>query len=113
MHDIYCIFTYFKKFKSTVPSNYDDISIVLPAMLLFFSQALIVWSQREMRVPSLFSQRLIWEEIVDKDKQRAVFKRHLRMSPESFNKLLSYIQPALKIDERMAWLRGGPILPKI
>jgi DDE superfamily endonuclease len=35
------------------------------------------------------------------------------MLPESFDKLLSYIRPSLLIDKRMAWLRGGPILPEL
>jgi hypothetical protein len=35
------------------------------------------------------------------------------MSPDSFHKLLSYIEPSLAIDERMAWLHGGPILPEL
>jgi DDE superfamily endonuclease len=35
------------------------------------------------------------------------------MSPKSFDKLLTYAQPSLLINERMAWLRGGPILPEL
>jgi hypothetical protein len=35
------------------------------------------------------------------------------MSLDSFHKLLSYIKPILAIDERMAWLHGGPILPEL
>jgi DDE superfamily endonuclease len=61
----------------------------------------------------LIAQWLIWQDILHKHKDRAVFKRHLCMSPNSFEKLLSYNLHALQIDERMAWLRGGPILPEL
>jgi hypothetical protein len=79
----------------------------------FFAQALIVWSERETRQPSLFSQHLIWDQIVEKHRDRAVFKQHLQMSPDSFHKFRWYIEPSLAIDEQMAWLCGGPILPEL
>jgi hypothetical protein len=90
-------------------SNDEDYSILLSAMLLF-SQAVLLWSQRETRAPSMFAQRIIWNQIVEKHSECTAFKRHLQMSLESFNKLLTYIRPSLLIDERMAWLQGGPIL---
>jgi hypothetical protein len=89
------------KLHSTMVSNNDnDISMLLSAMLLFFSQPAIAWVQCETRQPSLYSQFLIWNGIVETHQDRALFKRHLRMSSASFHKLLSYIEPALAIATR-------------
>jgi len=65
------------------------------------------------KTPSLFEQRLNWNEIVRKHGARQAFRRHLRMSTASFDKLLSYIKADLEVNERMASLRGGAILPEI
>jgi hypothetical protein len=54
----------------------------------------------------MFDDRLDWGRIVARHGSRAAFKRHLRMSLASFNKLLSYIRPKLEVDELQS-LRGG------
>jgi hypothetical protein len=46
-------------------SNDEDYPILLSAVLLF-SQAVILWSQRETRAPSMFAQRIILNQIVEK-----------------------------------------------
>ena len=44
---------------------------------------------------------------------RQDLKRHLRMSHISFNQLLSFLRDKLEVDNRMASLRGGTILPEL
>lgn len=66
------------------------------------------------RNPSLFTQRLNWEAFTNTYGDRRDFKRHLRMSRVSFDKLLSYLRKDLdEGNEYMASLRGGKILPEI
>jgi hypothetical protein len=70
-------------------------------------------SDIEERSPPLFEQRLLWKSILETHGTRDTFTRHLRMAQESFNQLLGYIQPVLEVDNAMAALRGGAILPEI
>ncbi|KAI2492717.1 hypothetical protein MHU86_21824 [Fragilaria crotonensis] len=60
-----------------------------------------------------FDTRLNWNVFMEKFHNRAEFKRHIWMSAGSFNKLTNLIRHALKVDEDMANLRGGPIIPEI
>lgn len=72
-----------------------------------------LWFVKEERAPPLFTQRLNWDEFVGIHGDRRDFRRHMRMSLSSFNKLLSYIKEDLQNDEDMAARRGGPILPEL
>lgn len=65
------------------------------------------------RTPSFFDQRLLWEAFCDRHGARADFKRHMRMSKASFDKLLSLIRCDLEVDENKARSRGGAILPEL
>jgi hypothetical protein len=49
------------------------------------------------RNPSIFDQRLKWDEFAGKHGSRTVFKRHMRMSLASFNKILGYIRADLEV----------------
>jgi hypothetical protein len=49
-----------------------------------------------------FDTRLNWNVFMEKFQNRAEFKRHIRMSADSFNKLTNLIRPALEVDEDMA-----------
>ena len=69
--------------------------------------------EREQRAPAIVLQRLYWEEFLQKYHNRTLFKRHLRMHPESFNKLLDLIRPELEVNNVMAALRGGAIKPEL
>jgi hypothetical protein len=44
---------------------------------------------------------------MEKHGKRQFYRRHLRMKPKSFEKLLSYIKDDIQPDERMAAMRGG------
>ena len=44
---------------------------------------------------------------------RPDLKRHLRMSHNSFRRLLSFLRDKLEVDNRMGSLRGGAILPEL
>jgi hypothetical protein len=68
---------------------------------------------KSRRNPSVFSQRLQWIEFATKHGSHAMFRRHLRMSLSSFEKLLSYISYDLAVDAEFALLRGGQIIPEI
>jgi hypothetical protein len=63
--------------------------------------------------PPIFQQRLCWSRFVEEKGSLRNFHRHLRMSLQSFQKLLSYILPGLIDEEGRAAGRGGPILPEI
>jgi hypothetical protein len=69
---------------------------------------------RKRRNKSTFEQRRAWDEYVATNKHRPVFRRHLRMSYESFCILIEKIRPHLIIpDEKMGALRGGIIIPEL
>ncbi len=68
---------------------------------------------RKRRPPSLFEQRLVWDTFCSRHSGRSDFTRHIRMSHDSFNKLLSAIQQDLEVDREMAELWGDAILPEI
>jgi DDE superfamily endonuclease len=65
------------------------------------------------RQSSLFLQRLNWQRFVSLNVSTPVFRRHIRMDYRSFEKLLGYIRNTISVDEDMATLRGGIILPEV
>ena len=65
------------------------------------------------RNPTIFDERLRWDLFVKKFGDRAEFKRHIRMSVESFDILLGYIRERLEVDAEMARRRGGQIYPEL
>jgi DDE superfamily endonuclease len=66
------------------------------------------------RAKTKFQQRVHWDVFVENNKDRPMFRRHLRMSYDSFCTLLDQIRCQLNtIDEEMAALRGGPILHEL
>ncbi len=88
----------------------------IPAAMLFLQRRARQQQQRynrKRRPPSLFEQRLVWDTFCRRHSGRSDFTRHIRMSHDSFNKLLSAIQQDLEVDREMADLGGGAILPEI
>ena len=69
--------------------------------------------QSLQRNPSMFDDRLNWDEFFMKFGSRKEFTRHVRMSATSFQKLLSYLHPMLDVDNKMARKRGGQIHPEL
>ncbi len=65
------------------------------------------------RRSSMFDQRLQWDTFCAKYAGRQDFQRHLRMSAESFAKLVSFVRHALAVNHKMAALRGGSIPAEI
>ncbi len=59
-------------------------------------------TRRILRNPALFNERLQWNHFIQRFGGRADFKRHIRMSLDSFTKLLSHIRPLLVVDTEMA-----------
>jgi hypothetical protein len=103
---------------SDKPINYvsEDETLLISSFvnnLLAACLLLHIVLVHEHRNPSITEQRLNWQQFTNKYGNRAEFKRHLRMSLKSFNKLLSLIRPQLEVNEEMAILRGGPIMPEL
>ena len=61
--------------------------------------------------PSVFQQRLCWSKFINEKRCLRNFHRYLRMSLDSFNKLLFYIRPGLIVEENRA--RGGHVIPEL
>lgn len=66
------------------------------------------------RSPSVNIQRLLWRRYIDANGNNDKFiKRQLRMSLDSFYKLLGYVKKDLLVNELQANRRGGAISPEI
>ena len=63
--------------------------------------------------PSKFQQKLNWERLLEKHKHLPSFRRHLRMSVTSFQKLVDFIRTEVDVDESQAGKRGGKIIPEL
>jgi hypothetical protein len=59
------------------------------------------------RLKSEFQQRVTWDNFVQKYKDTALFRRHLRMSYESFSILVERIRGHVEVDDQMSSIRGG------
>jgi hypothetical protein len=77
----------------------EDVAVFVAYMIYYFMQEYLLQARADDRAPALFDDRLNWARIIAKHGTRSSFKRHLRMSLPSFNKLLSYIRPELEVDE--------------
>jgi DDE superfamily endonuclease len=93
--------------------NDDDLFLAVVFHDLIMKTINTIRRQTCKRNPSLFDQRLLWDNFRDRYQHRRDFKRHLRMSPQSFSKLLELLYNDLAVDVEMALLRGGAILPEI
>ena len=91
-----------------------ELLLSIGMMQVFLLLICLMASLIDVRAPPLPQQRLDWSDYVEKrNRDPEAFWRHLRMSYESFEKLLSYIRADLEVDHRMATLRGGPIMPEV
>ena len=61
----------------------------------------------------VLQQRLCWHRFVFEKSRLRNFHRHLRMSLDSFNKLLSFLLPRLINDEQKSNGHGGAIIPEL
>jgi hypothetical protein len=93
----------------------DDLEAQLHVLLALGGTWCIASSGLAMhhRNPSLPQQRMFWDEYLQTRQKDRYFRRHLRMELASFNKLLEMIREDLEVDEKMAGLRGGCILPEL
>jgi DDE superfamily endonuclease len=83
-------------------------------LLQMFMTSMGVFHQLpEPRNSSHFEQRLAWEEYSLVHVARGTFDIRLRMSLDSFNKLLGFIRDDLLVVETKAKLRGGSIVPEL
>ena len=65
------------------------------------------------RQDALFEQRLAWNQYCSRHGEHGTLVRRLRMTKESFEKLVLLIQDDLQVDEKYADLRGGAIIPEL
>lgn len=78
------------------------------------SQFIALDSDGTERLSYKFQQRVPWDVFVENNKDRALFRRHLRMSYGSFCTLLDRIGCHLTtIDGEKAALRGGPVIHEL
>ena len=90
------------------------------SFMLLEAQAIGEWllnlddNDKRSRNKTPFHQRLDWDAFVKKNKDRPLFRRHLRMDYTSFCKLLSLIDPHQKeVNNEMALLRGGEVIKEL
>jgi hypothetical protein len=68
----------------------------------------------DIRLKSPFQQHVTWDNFVRDNKDRPLFRRHLRMSYESIIVLLfERIREHINVDNKMGLLRGGKIIPEV
>ena len=84
------------------------------SLLQWLCSAYFAWtSVPQSRKVSVYAQRLYWKEYCELHVMRGTFMRRLRMSKESFDKLLDTIRARLVVCEMNANRRGGPIIPEL
>jgi DDE superfamily endonuclease len=97
-----------------VCSNNDELAHALVFHDILIKAITKIKLRRTLkRSASPFEQRLLWDNFCNRFRYRHDFKRHLRMTSKSFDKLLEYLYNDLTVDVGMADLRGGAILPEI
>ena len=67
----------------------------------------------EIRVKTPHQQRLTWDKFILDYQNKPLLRRHLRMTYSSFCRLVERIRPLIEVDDDMASLRGGKIIPEI
>ena len=66
------------------------------------------------RAKTVLQQRCRWDRFVIINQDRPMFRRHMRMTYDSFLTLLDKIRPFLPVpDQKMGSLRGGIIIPEL
>ena len=73
---------------------------------------LLIERQETERARAKLHQRLLWNDFLLEYGDGKTFKRHLRMSITSFNKLLNLLRPVIERDETMA-RHGSYIRPEL
>lgn len=89
-------------------------SIVAWIDIITIIVALLLTKTPLSRSPTTNCQKLVWKKFISRyGKDDKFIKRHLRMSLQSFYKLLSYIKKDLIVSEYFSEKRGGSVLPEI
>ena len=99
--------------ESTVTRIFFKTLLFHNARLQALREARRTHGQRHKRAPSIFDQRLLWDDFCRRHGSTRGFQRHIRMSKASFDKLLSFIRHDLEVDASRARCRGGIILPEL
>jgi hypothetical protein len=97
--------------RQAVSAQQARVASVVTQMLALTAKLSTEQADFQPRGKSKFQQRLNWDAFVDKYKDKPLFRRHLRMSYDSFCTLLHLIRDHLdNTDDKMASLRGGKII---
>jgi hypothetical protein len=67
----------------------------------------------EMRNSLHYDQRLAWGSYCCFHLEQGTFEQRLRISKESFDKLLGYIRAELLVNKIKTYLHGGTIVPEL
>ena len=70
--------------------QHNELLFLASYQLMIFAMGCWLFSP-DNRNPSFFEQRLTWENYATRHNRRGTFKIRLRMSKQSFDKLLEYI----------------------
>ena len=97
-----------------VDGDDDDVIEVYLAVLHFLALCTsALYMLPDNRNTSLIEQRLVWNEYSSRHQQRGTLIRRLRMSKDSFDKLVLLLAEDLVVDEDAASKRGGAIIPEL
>ena len=92
----------------------SNVVVAVVALNLLLATAAIhtkgVGPSRNASIPQ---QRLVWDIYCKRHVAAGTFKRRLRMEKESFDILLGFVYQWLLVNEQMADLRGGSIIPEL
>ena len=103
---------------TTIAVQHARVAAITLHTLQAISQFVVLLDEddddKQKRKKSHLQQRCRWYRFVLINKDRPLFRRHLRMTYDSFLILLDKIRPHLPVpDEQMGALRGGVIIPEL
>ena len=81
--------------------------------LIAYVRAKGLWKRKKKRRRSSFAPRLDWDSFYAIWGDTSTFERAVRMKKSSFLKLVALLTPYVKVDYKMASLRGGAITPEV
>jgi DDE superfamily endonuclease len=91
----------------------DDLMEMMAVMQVMILSVIVLLLLPEERKSALYEQRLDWTEYCERHHERGTLARRLRMTRQSFEKLVLLIETELQVDEVAAHSRGGAIIPEV
>jgi len=91
---------------------FDDMQVQMLMQLMLLTIGCCLFLP-EKRNPPLFQQRCCWDNCAELHDRRGSLKRRIRMSHESFDKLLALTCDDSLVREALAKPRGGAVIPEL